>query len=84
VRSAYAIVTLCLAVGGCAVSTEGQRLGYGDYVGFSCDQLGQEAVRLMRATTNRSEHLLENDQARRDTAMRQLKAVKQASADKQC
>jgi hypothetical protein len=83
VRAASAIVALYLALGGCAV-TDRQALGYGDYVGFSCDQLGQEAVRLMRETTSRSEHILENDQARRETAMRQLKAVKQASADKQC
>jgi hypothetical protein len=84
VRVANAIVSLQLAVGGCAVSTDQQRLGYGEYVAFSCDQLGQEAVRLMRETTNRSEHILENDQARRDIALRQLKAVKQASAEKNC
>jgi len=83
VRAASAIVALYLAVGGCAV-TDRHSLGYGDYVGFSCDELGQEAVRLMRETANRSEHILENDRARRDMAMRQLKAVKQASANNQC
>ena len=83
-RAASAIVALCLALAGCAVVSERQSLGYGDYVGFSCDQLGQEAVRLMRQTANRSEHILENDQARRDSALRQLKAVKQASTDKRC
>ena len=83
-RAASAIVALCLTLAGCAVVSERQSLGYGDYVSFSCDQLGEEAVRLMRVTANRSEHILEDDQARRDTALRQLKAVKQASADKHC
>ena len=83
-RATPAIVAIYLALGGCAAYNERQSLGYGDYVGFSCDQLGEEAVRLMRETANRSEHILGDDQARRDTAMRQLKAVKQASADKQC
>ena len=83
-RAASAVVVLYLTLGGCAVISERQALGYGDYVGFSCDQLGQEAVRLMRQTTSRSEHIFEDDRARRDSAMRQLKAVKQASADKQC
>ena len=83
-RAAFAIVALCLTLSGCAVVSERQSLGYGDYVGFSCDQLGQEAVRLMRETANRSEHILADDRARRETALRQLKAVKQASTDKQC
>jgi hypothetical protein len=77
-------IGLCLALAGCAATTESRSLSYGDYVGFTCEQLGQEAVRLMRATTSRSEHLLENDQARRDNAMHQLKAVKQASAYNRC
>jgi hypothetical protein len=38
----------------------------------------------MRATTNRSEHLLVDDRAQRDTAMRQLAVVKRTSADKHC
>jgi hypothetical protein len=84
VRAASAVITLCIALSGCAVTTERQSLGYGDYVGFSCDQLGQEAVRLMRQTASRSEHILEDDRALRDTAMRQLKVVRQASADKKC
>ncbi len=83
-RPALAIVSVCLVAGGCAAYTERRALGYGDYVGFSCEQLGEEAVRLMRMTASRSEHILENDEARRDTAMRQLKAVKKASADKEC
>ena len=83
-RRVLAICGLCLVVGGCAAYTERRALGYGDYVGFSCEQLGQEAVRLMRVTANRSEHILSDDQTRRDTAMRQLKAVKKASADKGC
>ena len=83
-RAACSLVTLTLALSGCAASTERRSLGYGDYVGFSCDQLGEEAVRLMRETANRSEHILGDDQARRDTAMGQLRAVKQASARKNC
>ena len=83
-RTTSAISAFCLALGGCAVTTERKALGYGDYVALSCDQLAQEALHLMRETTNRSEHLLENDRARRETAMLQLKSVKQARADKQC
>ena len=83
-RPALAIFCVCLILGGCAAYTERRALGYGDYVGFSCEQLGEEAVRLMRMTASRSEHILENDGVRRDTAMRQLKAVKKASADKGC
>jgi hypothetical protein len=84
VRAVSAIFALGLAFGGCAISPERQALGYGDYVALSCDQLGQEALRLMREATDRSEHMLENDRARRETAMLQLKSVKQARADKQC
>jgi hypothetical protein len=83
-RPALAIFGVCLVVGGCAAYTERRALGYGDYVGFSCDQLGQEAVRLMRMTASRSEHILVDDETRRDTAIRQLKAVKKASVDKGC
>ena len=83
-RAGVAIFILSAGIGGCANYTERQSLGYGDYVGFSCDQLGEEAVRLMRVTASRSEHLLENDKSRRDAAMLQLKAVKQAGADKHC
>jgi hypothetical protein len=83
-RPTLAIFAVCLIVGGCAAYTERRALGYGDYVGFSCEQLGEEAVRLMRMTASRSEHILADDEARRDTAMRQLKAVKKASADKGC
>lgn len=87
-RSTFATVLAtagaAFAIGGCAAYTERRALGYGDYVGYSCDQLGQEAVRLMRVTASRSEHILADDKARRDTAMQQLKAVKKASADKAC
>jgi hypothetical protein len=83
-RPVLAIFAVCLVAGGCAAYTERRALGYGDYVGYSCDQLGQEAVRLMRMTATRSEHILVNDDARRDTAMLQLKAVKKASVDKGC
>ena len=77
-------ILMGLALGGCATDTGRNGLGYGDYAGYTCEQLGQEAIRLMRATTNRSEHLLVNDKAQRDTAMRQLAVVKRASADKHC
>ncbi len=83
-RTVLVLFAVCLLLGGCASTSERQSLGYGDYVAFSCEQLGQEAVRLMRQTANRSEHLLESDQERRDSAMEQLKVVKKASADKQC
>jgi hypothetical protein len=83
-RAASVFVTLCFLLGGCAGYTERQSLGYGDYVAYSCDQLGEEAVRLMRETANRSEHLIEDDRARRDGAKQQLQAVKQASTDKHC
>jgi hypothetical protein len=78
------ILLLSSAVGGCSVSTDRRALGYGDYVALNCDQLGQEAVSLMRTAADRSEHMLENDQQRRNTALSQLKAVKQARAEKQC
>jgi hypothetical protein len=38
----------------------------------------------MRATADRSRHLLADDQARRDAARKQLDLVKQAYAEKQC
>jgi hypothetical protein len=83
-RAAFTLVTSCFFLGGCAGYTERQSLGYGDYVAFTCDQLGEEAVRLMREARSRSEHLLADDQDRRDMAMSQLKAVKKASSDKHC
>jgi hypothetical protein len=83
-RATCTIAALSLAISGCAGYTERQSLGYGDYIAYSCDQLGVEAVRLMRLTANRSEHILEDDRGRRDDALRQLKAVKQASEDKPC
>jgi hypothetical protein len=84
VLRAIAGILLGLAMSGCATDTGRNALGYGDYAGYTCEQLGQEAVRLMRATANRSEHILVDDQARRDTAMRQLAVVKRTSADKHC
>jgi hypothetical protein len=75
---------LLAVVGGCAVDTERSALGYGDYVALSCDQLGQEAVRLMRQASDRSEHILQNDQDRREKARQQLSLVKQASEEKGC
>ena len=82
----HALTTLAVAavLAGCAVSTDRQSLGYGDYVGYTCDQLGQEALRLMRIAASRNEHLIADDRARRDTAMRQLATVKRASSDKGC
>jgi hypothetical protein len=84
VRGPFAIIGLCVALVGCAVDTERQSLGYGDYVALSCDQLGQETVNLMRAAADRSHHLLGDDQASRDAARKQLLLVKQAYAEKQC
>jgi len=78
------LIALASALAGCAAYTERSSLGYGDYVGYSCDQLGQEAVRLMRTVANRSEHVFEDDGARRETAKQQLQAVKRASVEKQC
>lgn len=83
-RITFAISAICLAFGGCAVTTERQSIGYGEYVALSCDQLAQEALHLMREATNRSEHIPANDRARREIAMLHLKSVKQARADKQC
>jgi hypothetical protein len=67
-REAAYIALLGFSFCGCAISTERQSLGYGDYVALSCDQLGQETVNLMRAAADRSHHLLADDQTRRDTA----------------
>ena len=78
------ITSVCLALAGCAIDTERQSLGYGDYVALSCDQLGQETVNLMRAVGDRSHHLLADDQTRRESARKQLDLVKQAYAEKQC
>jgi len=80
----FTIIGFCIALAGCAIETERQSLGYGDYVALSCNQLGQETVNLMRAATDRSHHLLADDQARRDAARKQLDMVKQAYAAKQC
>jgi len=77
-------MSLSLLAGACAIDTERSSLGYGDYVALSCDQLGQEAVRLMRAASDRSEHILHNDEDRRYKARQQLSLVKQASAEKGC
>ena len=83
-RGWLGLILVCFALGGCATSTERRALQYSDYLAMSCNQLGQEAVRLMRETTDRSEHILKNDQERRRIAMLELRAIKQARADKQC
>jgi hypothetical protein len=75
---------LLVALGGCSVITDRSSLGRGDYVALSCDQLGQEAVRLMREILDRSQHILDDDQDRRDNARQQLNLVKQVSAEKRC
>ena len=75
---------LCFSLTGCAIDTERSSLGYGDYVALNCDQLGQEAIRLMREASDRSEHILQNDGDRRQKARQQLSLVKQASAEKGC
>jgi hypothetical protein len=78
------ILALMLAGSGCAQSPEYSSLGYGDYVALNCERLGQEAVRLMREVSDRSEHMLQNDQSRREKARQQLGLIKQASAEKGC
>ncbi len=83
-RGWLGLILVCFALGGCATSTERRALQYNDYLAMSCDQLGQEALRLMRETTDRSEHILKNDQERRRTATLELRAIKQARAEKQC
>ena len=80
----FARIGLCVTLAGCALETERQSLGYGDYAALSCDQLGQETVNLMRASADRSHHLLADDQARRETARKQLDLVKQAYTEKRC
>jgi len=84
VRWILLTVLVAFALGGCAGYSDRQSLGYGDYAGYTCDQLGQEALRLMRQAADRSEHILADDQERRDAAMRQLGTVKRASASKSC
>ena len=83
-RGWLGLFVLGFALGGCAISKEQHALGHSEYLAMSCDQLGQQAVWLMHEATDRSEHILKNDQERRRTAMLQLKAVKQARAEKQC
>jgi hypothetical protein len=83
-RIACALLIVSFCASGCAAYTERQSLGYGNYVAYSCEQLGYEAVRLMKEVGDRSQHLFEDDQSRRETAMAQLKAVKQASSTKNC
>ena len=82
-RALAGTFALCFALGGCSVITERSTLGYGDYVTMNCDQLGQEAVHLMRETTDGNQ-LLENGRTKRENAILQLRAVKQARADKHC
>jgi hypothetical protein len=75
---------LCFSLAGCAIETQRSSLGYGDYVALNCEQLGQEAVRLMREASDRSEYFLQNNEDRRQKARQQLSLVKQASAEKGC
>jgi hypothetical protein len=46
---------LCIACGGCAIDTERSSLGYGDDIALSCDQRGQETVRLMREASDHTD-----------------------------
>ena len=78
------LVAIPLAVSGCAVTTERSSLGYGDYVALDCDQLGDQALLLMRDISDRSEHILQNDEERREKAKQQLALVKRVSAEKKC
>ena len=83
-RRPFASFVAAWLLTGCAVTTDRQSLGYGDYVGYSCEQLGQEALRLMRVAADRSDHLVVDDRARRDRALNQLSLVKRASTEKAC
>lgn len=83
-RRPFASLAAAWLLTGCAAITDRQSLGYGDYVGYSCEQLGQEALRLMRIAADKSEHLVVDDRARRDRALNQLSLVKRASTDKAC
>jgi hypothetical protein len=83
-RPALPTFALLVLLGGCSVVTDRSSLGYGDYVALSCDELGQEAVRLMRESMDRSDYILQDDKDRRDQARQQLKLVKDASAEKGC
>jgi hypothetical protein len=75
---------LGLVLGGCSITTQPQGLGYGQYAGFSCAELTEEAQRLVRVVADRSEHLLEDDAARRGAAFTQLRAARKAMAVKNC
>lgn len=79
-----ACALLAELLAGCSISTQPQSLGYGGYVGYSCPELSEEAQRLVRVVSDRSEHLLEDDAARRGTAFSQLKAARSAMAEKNC
>ena len=83
-RAVLVAMSASVMLSACAGYSDRQSLGYGDYLGYSCDQLGEEALRLMRVAANRSEHLISDDKARRDNAMSQLAAVKRATASKRC
>ena len=83
-RTIIGIVVTCHAIGGCAVSTRPHALGYGDYVTFSCRELGEEAKRLARAKLSRSEHLLEDAEEQRETTKAQIAAIKKVATEKKC
>lgn len=83
-QRAFASFAAAWLLAGCAAITDRQSLGYGDYVGYSCEQLGQEALRLMRIAADKSEHLVVDDRTRRESALNQLSLVKRATADKAC
>lgn len=75
---------VAVLVAGCSVTTKPQGLGYGNYTSFSCAELTAEAKRLVRVVADRSEHLLEDDAARRGQALTQLSAARRAMAGKNC
>ena len=77
-------LSLSVLLGGCSVSPRPQSLGYGDYAGYSCAELTEEAQRLVRVAADRSEHILQDDAERRGAAFSQLKAARKAMGDKGC
>lgn len=84
-RSAFkTIVGLCVLLGGCSTSTEQRSLGYGDYLAMSCDQLGDEALRLTSEAAGHSERIFENNEDERAMAALKLREIKQARAEKHC
>lgn len=81
---ALGFLAAAAAFGGCSINTPPQKLGYGQYASLSCAELVEESRRLVRVVADRSEHILEDDAARRGAAFQRLSAARKAMADKAC